>query len=96
MSENLNLKSLEKKAWTSYFQDGLLDIFFAIAYFMDFNRLYIYGVLFAVGAVLWELFGIPAGPVAIIVSGSVGLATGLSYFAKFLRDYPKPVTEVSA
>jgi len=62
-------------------------IFFAIAYFMDFNRLYIYGLLFAVGAVLWELFGIPAGPVAFIVSGSVALATGLTYLLKFLRKY---------
>jgi hypothetical protein len=185
MTQKFNLKSLEKKAWTSYFQDGLLDIFFglmmvsagvravtiwsylimvaavlvlplgktfitiprmgnvkfrsermarqkkvmfvigiallataavlvitllgnylppkeiraavqgimfilifsAIAYFMDFNRLYIYGLLFAVGAVLWELFGIPAGPVAFIVSGIVALTIGLIYLVKFLLKY---------
>ena len=27
MNENINLKKIEKKAWTSYFQDGLMDIF---------------------------------------------------------------------
>jgi len=27
MKENINLKEIEKKAWTSYFQDGLIDIF---------------------------------------------------------------------
>lgn len=26
MAQNIDLKELEKKAWTSYFQDGLLDI----------------------------------------------------------------------
>lgn len=26
MSENVNLKQIERKAWTSFFQDGLLDI----------------------------------------------------------------------
>jgi len=31
MSERLDLKQLERKAWTSYFQDGLLDIFLGLA-----------------------------------------------------------------
>lgn len=30
MAENLNLKELEMKAWTSYFEDGLWDLFFGI------------------------------------------------------------------
>lgn len=28
MNQKINLKELEKKAWTTYFQDGLWDIFF--------------------------------------------------------------------
>jgi hypothetical protein len=30
MSQNINLKELERKAWTSYFQDGLWDIFLGL------------------------------------------------------------------
>jgi hypothetical protein len=30
MSTNINLKELERKAWTSYFQDGLWDIFLGL------------------------------------------------------------------
>jgi len=26
MTQNINLKELEKKAWTSTFQDGIIDI----------------------------------------------------------------------
>jgi hypothetical protein len=32
MQENLDLKEIERKAWTSTFQDGLFDIFFAIMF----------------------------------------------------------------
>jgi hypothetical protein len=30
MSQNINLKALERKAWTSYFQDGLWDIYLGL------------------------------------------------------------------
>jgi hypothetical protein len=30
MSQNINLKELERKAWASYFQDGLWDIFLGL------------------------------------------------------------------
>mgnify|MGYP001091461363 CR=1 FL=1 len=30
MSQNINLKELERKAWTSYFQDGLWDIYLGL------------------------------------------------------------------
>jgi hypothetical protein len=30
MSQNVNLKELERKAWTSYFQDGLWDIYLGL------------------------------------------------------------------
>lgn len=30
MSQNINLKELERKAWTSYFQDGLWDMYLGL------------------------------------------------------------------
>ena len=30
MSQNISLKALERNAWTSYFQDGLWDIFLGL------------------------------------------------------------------
>ena len=30
MTQNINLKALEKKAWRSVFQDGLWDIFLGL------------------------------------------------------------------
>ena len=33
MPENINLKEIEKKAWKSYFQDGLWDIFLGLILF---------------------------------------------------------------
>ena len=32
MSEDLDLKELEKKAWRSTFEDGIFEIYFGIAY----------------------------------------------------------------
>jgi len=33
MTDNLDLKELEKKAWRSTFQDGLWDIYFGLLIF---------------------------------------------------------------
>lgn len=195
MSQDINLKEIQRKAWTSYFQDGLWDIFFGLlmltmgiraltdnvwftfvigaavlvallgkklitiprvgrvkfgparkvkqkklmavvgisvvatlvllllalsgldllttgvraaiqgvgfallfglmAYFMDFGRLYAYGLLFAIGMVLWELLGDPIGPIAFCVSGSVALLIGLVMLVRFLREYPKLPKEIA-
>lgn len=194
MNQNINLKEIERKAWTSYFQDGLFDIFLSIfmltmairaltdnvwfifmvlvavlvvplgkrfitipriglvkfgparkarlwklravggiaflamlvvlllilsgsnlpskeiraaiqgigltllfclmAYFWDFRRLYVYGMFYAIGMVLWEMLGDPVGPIAFLVSGSVTLLIGIALFVSFLRKYPKPKEEV--
>ena len=81
MVPDVDLKEIERKVWTSYFQDGLWDIFF--------------GLLFAIGAVLWELLGNPIGPIAFSVSGSATLLFGLVLLARLLRKYPKPPQELS-
>ncbi len=69
---------------------GLLMIWGTIAYFMDLRRLYLYAAFLATCWVLLELDYEPAGPIALIVSGSIAIFIGLSMFIRFLRRYPKP------
>lgn len=75
-------------------------VFSILAYFLDFNRLYLYGLMFASSIVLVELlrghvespyhvlmgFGVPGAIVAII---------GAVYLIRFILAYPLPVKEVS-
>ncbi|MFQ6087917.1 MAG: hypothetical protein ACE5K0_03325 [Candidatus Methanofastidiosia archaeon] len=74
---------------------GFPLVFSLMAYHMDFERLYVYGLFFAAGAVLWELYGSPIGPIAFSVSGSITLLIGLILLIRLLRDYPIPVEEAS-
>jgi len=54
MVEKINLKEMEKKAWTSYFQDGFWGIFFGLMSLtaglrvLTDNVLFIFGILLAV------------------------------------------------
>ena len=68
-------------------------VFALIAYFMEFGRLYVHGLVFATGFVLWELLGTPIGPVALCISGSAAVLTGAVVLIRFLRKYPKPSLE---
>lgn len=195
MSEDINLKAIERKAWTSYFEDGLLDIligamlliggirsiadygwyillilplililplgkmfittprlghvkfgparklkqtkviavlaisvlatftllmlpklgfalppkmlispvvagwivviFGVLAYYLDFRRLFTYGLLFAMSEVLSGLFGVYIGAMAQMISGIGVLLIGLFVLARFLRKYPQPVEATS-
>ncbi len=61
MSENIDLKSLEKKAWTSYFQDGLYDIllgcfFLGIGFNYFFSNLIAYS-FFSIGGLIFLFIG---------------------------------------
>ncbi|MBU7019023.1 MAG: hypothetical protein HXS44_16050 [Theionarchaea archaeon] len=59
-----------------------------IAYYMDFRRLYLYGILFGITVWLTEVFGSPAGPLASTISGGIALSIGLIQFIRFLHKYP--------
>ncbi len=61
-----------------------------IAYYMDFVRLYAYGIMLAISEVLWGLFGKPIGPTAQVVSGIVALLVGLVVLIRFLHKYHIP------
>jgi len=193
MSQNINLKEIERRAWTSYFQDGLWDIFMGLlmltmgirsitdnvwftlvilaavlaavigkkfitvprigrvkfgparkakqqklmaavgiaviativllllaslglapsqavtapilvicvtivfglmAYYMDFKRLYAYGLLFAISMALWETLDSPIGPIAFSISGGIALLIGLAVLIRFIHKYPRTAEEV--
>lgn len=69
------------------------------AYFLDFNRLYLIGVLYALPVPLDIMFHKFASMdltfFAIGVPAMVILIVGLVMFVRFLREYPLPAVEVS-
>jgi hypothetical protein len=69
-------------------------VFGLMAYYMDFKRLYAYGLLFAISMALWETLDTPTGPIAFSVSGGIALLIGLAALIRFLRRYPKTAEEV--
>lgn len=69
-------------------------VFGLLAYYLDFRRLYIYGLLLAVSMALTEAFDSSLGPVVSACSGSIILLIGMVQLIKFVRTYPAPVTEV--
>ena len=70
-------------------------IFGVLAYFLDFKRLYAYGLLYGMSEVIWGQFGKPVGPVAQTIIGIAILAIGLVVFVRFLRRYPLPAKGAS-
>lgn len=65
--------------------------FGVLAYYLDFRRLYAYGLLYAISEVLWGQFGKSIGAITQTISGIAILLIGLAVFVRFLRKYPLPV-----
>ena len=69
------------------------------AYSLDFSRLYLYGLLFAlsplVGRWLRLQWGIPHNgyPLTFGLSAAIAIVFGLARLARLLRDYPVPAQE---
>jgi len=79
---------------------NFLVVFSLMAYFMDFKRLYLYGVLFAlqevVGVGLRELADVDIGFfIGSAISAVIVLLIGMVVLVRFLREYPLPAVEVS-
>ena len=71
-----------------------------IAYFLNFDRMYIYAVLFTLSFALNEITiantgVIASGAYAWLISGIIMIAIGVVYLVRFLRKYPLPEKEVS-
>jgi len=70
---------------------GIALVFGLMAYFMDFPRLYAYGLLFAISIALTEaLWPSRISGIAFVVSGGIALLIGLVMLVRFLRRYPVP------
>ena len=66
--------------------------FFALAaYYLDFGRLFAYGLLFAISELLWGLLGRSIGAMMQTISGIVVLIIGLLVLVRFLCRYSLPV-----
>jgi len=70
-------------------------VFGMIAYYLDFWRLFAYGLLFAISEVLSGLFGGYIGAMAQAISGIAVLLIGLFVLVRFLHKYPRPVEAMS-
>ncbi len=78
----------------------VLTVFSLAAYFREFTRLYIYGVLMCIGVVLTGLLfdyggSTPYSYIAFGIIGSIILLFGLILLVRFVRKYPLPVGDVS-
>ena len=77
----------------------VLIAFSVAAYFLDFSRLYVYGVLFAlsplVGRWLYLYREIPHSgyPVTFGISATIAILVGLAKFISFLRTHPLDAQE---
>jgi len=69
----------------------IILIFGLVAYFMDFRRLYAYGLLFAIAMALAIALDDLIPTIIFFVSGSVALLIGLVVLIRFIRKYPKTV-----
>jgi hypothetical protein len=65
-------------------------IFGLVAYFMDFRRLFAYGLLFAIAMAFVIAFDNLIPTILVLVSGGIALITGLVMFTHFIRNYPLP------
>ncbi|MFC2058378.1 hypothetical protein ACFLTS_01875 [Chloroflexota bacterium] len=68
-----------------------LAVFGSMAYFMDFNRMYAYGLLIAISIALVFALNNSAGSIAMCVSGSMTVLIGVLIAVRFTRKYPKVV-----
>ena len=88
LSERLNAAFFFPAAWMV----NALVVFSLGAYFLDFNRLYLIGVMYALPVPLDIMFlkfvDIDLSFIAFGVPAMVILIVGLVMLARFLRDYP--------
>lgn len=95
----LNFAAVPGWIHTTRFSLILLIGFSVAAYFLNFTRLYIYGVLFAlsplVGEWLYVSMKVPhhGFPITFGITAGTAILIGLVKFTHLLRDYPVPAGE---
>jgi hypothetical protein len=79
----------------------LLIGFSLAAYFLDFNRLYLYGLLVGLSPLVGEWLWIQGHashhgfPITFGITSGIMILTGLIVFIRFLRNNPIPTMEAS-
>jgi succinate dehydrogenase hydrophobic anchor subunit len=69
-------------------------IFVIVAYYLNYPRLGIYGMLFAFTEVLRGLYDRPVRNVAVLAVGLLALTVGFYVLLTFIKKYPLPEKEV--
>ena len=67
-------------------------VFMAMAYFKDFPRLYVGGLLIGTA---FTVTGLLDTPIPLLVAGAMLFVVGLTILARFVRQYPVPSAGVS-
>jgi len=71
---------------------NMLVVFGLMGYFLDFQRLYFIGLLYAITIPLNEILftqtGIKFGPYLFLTFGAIIVVVGIVYLLRFLRNYP--------
>lgn len=74
-----------------------LLVFGAMAYLLEYDRLYIVGVIYGIAIPVVELIRqigqVDAGPWVFLAAGLIVLAMGVTVFARFVRTTPVPERE---
>ena len=71
----------------------IATIFVIIAFFLNYMRLGIYGLLYAFSEILRGIYDKPIRNIAILVIGIMALIIGLYVLLQFLKKYPLPEKE---
>jgi hypothetical protein len=73
-------------------------VFSLLAYYLDFSRLYAYGLLFALPVpfdmAVKKFVGVNLSPVAFAVPATIIVVVGTVLLVRFLRKYPRLAAEV--
>ncbi len=94
----------ELASWNLLFPVGwainVLIVLGLVAYFLDFSRLYVIAVLYAIAIPLNEVLAEYAqisftGAIAFGIPGLIILCMGTVVFSRFLKEYPLPIKEPS-
>jgi len=71
---------------------NMLVVFGAMGYFLDFERLYFIGLMYAIAIpfneILIALEVIRIGPYLFLACGAITVAMGIFYLVRFLNNYP--------
>jgi hypothetical protein len=77
----------------------ILIICSAIAYFLNFSRMYLYGILMTFSFALSEIMIVETGMIASgayawLISAIIVIMAGIYYLVRFIRKYPVPAKEI--